>query len=265
MADQAGDEANHADRNADAPEGAPVGEKLNGKRGLWRITPFVVLAALVAGFFTLGLDEYVNLQTVADHHEALTRFVEEHFVTAIIAYLLFYAVFVAVSVPGAAVLTVTGGLLFGTFLGGTLTIIGATAGATAIFLIARTALGDFLRRQAGGAIRRMAEGFRKDGFNYLLVLRLVPVFPFFVVNLAPAFLGVKLTSFVAATLIGIAPATYVFSSVGAGLGSVIARGEAISLGTVMTPQIITALVGLALLALIPVGVRRWREWRALRG
>lgn len=250
-------------KNTDiADDTAPT--KLNGKRGLWRIAPFVVLAALIAGFFALGLDAYVNLQTVADNHAALTRFVEENFAIAIIAYLLFYAVFVAVSIPGAAVVTVTGGFLFGTLLGGTLTIIGATAGATAIFLIARTTLGDFLRRQAGGAVSRMAEGFRKDGFNYLLVLRLVPVFPFFVVNLAPAFLGLKLSSFVAATFIGIAPATYVFSSVGAGLGSVLARGDEISLGSVMTPQIITALVGLALLALIPVGVRRWREWRGLR-
>ncbi len=251
-----------ADDESDKAGGAKADA---GSRGLLRFSPFIVLAVLVAAFFGFGLDEYVNLQTVADNQAALTRFVEENFVTAIIAYLLFYAVFVAVSVPGAAVLTVTGGFLFGTFLGGTLTIIGATAGATGIFLIARTALGDFLRRQAGGAISRMAEGFRKDGFSYLLVLRLVPVFPFFVVNLAPAFLGVSLTSFVAATLIGIAPATYVFASVGAGLGSVIARGEAISLGSVMTPQIITALFGLALLALIPVGVRRWREWRETRG
>lgn len=242
----------------------PAPPALTGKRLAWRIAPFVVLAGLVAAFFAFGLDEYVNLQTVADHQGALKSFVEENFVTSVIAYLLFYAVFVAVSVPGAAVLTVTGGFLFGTLLGGTLTVVGATVGATAIFLIARTTIGDFLRKHAGGAVNRMAEGFRKDGFNYLLVLRLVPVFPFFVVNLAPAFLGVKLTSFVAATFIGIAPATYVFSSVGAGLGSVFARGEEISLGSVMTPQIITALVGLALLALIPVGVRRWREWRGLR-
>ncbi len=234
---------------------------LNGKRVMWRIAPILALVALVVAFFALGLDQYVNLQTVADHQGALKAFVEENFVTAIIAYLLFYMVFVAVSVPGAAVLTVTGGFLFGTLLGGTLTVFGATAGATGIFLLARTTIGDILRKHAKGAISRMSEGFRKDGFNYLLVLRLVPVFPFFVVNVAPAFLGMKLSSFVAATFLGIVPGTFVFASVGAGLGSVFARGDEITLGGVMTPQIITALVGLAVLALIPVGIRHWRGRR----
>lgn len=250
-------------RHTDTAEPVAL-QEINGKRSLWRFAPVLVLLSLIATFFGLGLDDYVNLQAVADHHGALTDFVSENFLTAIFAYLLFYAAFVAISVPGAAILTVVGGFLFGTLLGSTLTIIGATAGATLIFVIGRTALGDALRKRAGGAISRMADGFRKDAFNYLLVLRLVPVFPFFVVNLAPAFLGVKLSTFIGATFFGIAPGTFVFSSVGAGLGSVLARGDAISLGSVMTPQIITALVGLALLALIPVGVRRWREWRGLR-
>lgn len=238
--------------------------RIDVRRALWRFAPVAVLLILIVTFFALGLDDYVNLQAVADHHDTLSDFVTEHFLFAIVAYLAFYAAFVAISVPGAAVLTVVGGFLFGTILGSLLTIIGATAGATVIFLIGRTALGDALRKTAGGAISRMAEGFQKDAFNYLLVLRLVPVFPFFVVNLAPAFLGVKLSTFIGATFVGIAPGTFVFSSVGAGLGSVLARGDEISLGSVMTPQIITALVGLALLALIPVGVRRWREWRGLR-
>ena len=111
---------------------------------------------------------------------------------------------------------------------------------------------------------KMAEGFRKDAFNYLLALRLMPVFPFFVVKYRPRLSRRTPATFVLATFLGIAPATFVFASVGAGLGSVIARGDEISLENVMTPQIITALVGIAMLALIPVGVKRWRSWRATR-
>lgn len=227
-----------------------------------RIAPVLVIITLAISFFAFGLDNYVSLETLAEHRNALSRFVDEHFLVSALAFMAFYAVFVAVSVPGAAVLTVAGGFLFGTILGGTLTIIGATIGATGIFLIARTAIGDVLKRHTQGMLSKMADGFRKDAFNYLLALRLMPVFPFFVVNVAPAFLGIQIRTFILATLIGIAPATYVFASVGAGLGSVIARGDEISLANVMTPQIITALVGIALLALLPVGVKRWRQWRA---
>lgn len=245
---------------ADAPNGIPA----NGRSIFKRLAPVLVIIGLAVSFFALGLDEYVNLETLAAHHSTLSQFVDDHFLIAAISFVLFYAAFVAISIPGAAVITVASGFLFGTLLGGSLTIIGATAGATAIFLIARTAVGDLLKRYAEGMMAKMAEGFRKDAFNYLLALRLMPVFPFFVVNVAPAFLGVRLPTFVLATFLGIAPATFVFASVGAGLGSVIARGDEISLENVMTPQIITALVGIAMLALIPVGVKRWRSWRATR-
>lgn len=223
-----------------------------------RLAPVAALAIGVVAFFALGLDRWVSFATLRDNHAQLRAFVESDLLLAALAFVTLYAAFVAISVPGAAILTVAGGFLFGTALGGSLTVIGATIGATVIFLIARTALGDALRKRAGGMIARMAEGFQENAFNYLLVLRLVPLFPFFVVNLAPAFLGVRLPTFVAATLIGIAPATFVFASVGAGLGSVLDRGEEISLAGVMTPEIITALAGLALLALIPVGLRYFK-------
>lgn len=229
-----------------------------GRRLARRLAPVGALALLVAAFFALGLDSLVSFTTLRDNQAELRAFVDDNRALAALCFVAFYACFVAVSVPGAAILTVAGGFLFGTMLGGALTVVGATIGATAIFLIARTALGDALRRRAGGMIARMAEGFREDAFNYLLVLRLVPLFPFFVVNLAPAFLGMRLWSFVGATLIGIAPATFVFASVGAGLGSVLQSDEEISLAGVMTPEIVTALAGLALLALIPVGLRRYR-------
>lgn len=242
---------------------APKARKPPAVRGwLRRFGPLVALAAIVAGAFALGLDDYVSFETLRANSERLQSFVAESFVIAALAYMAIYAVVVAASLPGGAVLTMTGGFLFGVAFGTAFAVVGATIGATGVFLIARTALGDALREKAGGAIARMAEGFRRDAFNYLLFLRLVPAFPFFVVNLAPAFLGVKLSTYVVATLIGIIPGAFVFASVGAGFESVIAQGGELSARGVLTPEVITALVGLAVLALIPVVVRRLREGKA---
>ncbi|WP_245259126.1 TVP38/TMEM64 family protein [Salinarimonas rosea] len=247
-----------ADTAADRPASRPA------RGALRRFGPLVALAAVIAGAFALGLDEYVSFEALRANSERLQAFVADGFVLAALAYVAVYAVVVAASLPGGAVLTMTGGFLFGVLAGTAFAVVGATIGATGVFLIARTALGDALREKAGGAIARMAEGFRKDAFNYLLFLRLVPVFPFFVVNLAPAFLGVPLRTYVVATLIGIVPGAFVFASVGAGFESVIAQGGELSARGVLTPEVITALVGLAVLALIPVVVRRWRE-RTARG
>lgn len=223
-----------------------------------RLAPLAVLAAIVAGAYGLGLHEHLTLDTLAREHERLSAFVAQNFALAAAAYILLYIVVVTASLPGGAMMTVTGGFLFGTLFGTAFAVTGATIGATAIFLIARTALGDVLREKAGGAVARMAEGFRRDAFNYLLFLRLVPAFPFFVINLAPAFLGVKTRTYVAATALGIVPGTFVFASVGAGFGSVLAQGGEISLAGVLTPQVVTALAGLAVLALIPVVVKKLR-------
>ena len=226
------------------------------KSFLWRLAPVLLIVAIAAGFFALGLDEYISFEVIRANHSELQAFVGQNLALAALVYLALYATVVAASVPGALVMTITGGFLFGTFAGTVLTLFGATIGATGVFLIARTAMGDTLRRKAGGALSRMAEGFREDAFNYLLVLRLIPIFPFFMVNLAPAFLGVPLRTFFMATFIGIAPGTFVYSSVGAGLGSVFERGEEFSAGSILTPEIVTALVGLAVLAVIPVIYRR---------
>jgi uncharacterized membrane protein YdjX (TVP38/TMEM64 family) len=239
-------------RNGDAPPA--VGQRTTM---LWRIAPVVVIVAAAIGFFAFGLDEYVSFEVIRANQAELQTFVDRNIVLAALGYMAIYTVFVAASVPGAIVLTITGGFLFGTFLGTGLTLVGATLGATGIFLIARSAIGDLLRHKAGGAVSKMADGFREDAFNYLLALRLIPVFPFFIVNLAPAFLGVPLRTFIGATFIGIAPGTFVYSTVGAGLGSVFARGEEFSAAGILTPEIVTAMIGLAVLAVLPVIYRRF--------
>jgi len=222
-----------------------------------RFLPLLVLVAGLAAFFALGLQRYVTFEALVHHREGLLGWVATHPVIAPGAFTLVYILAVAFSVPGGALLTLTAGFLFGVLGGTACALIGATIGATALFLAARTAFGDLLRAKAGSALQRMEEGFRRDAFSYLLVLRLVPLFPFFLVNLVPAFLGVRLGTYVTATAIGIIPATFVFASVGNGLGAVFEAGDKPDLlGVLLTARVLLPILGLAALALIPV-IYRW--------
>jgi uncharacterized membrane protein YdjX (TVP38/TMEM64 family) len=228
---------------------------------LKRLAPLLVLLVLIAVAFFLRLDRYFTLDALRENRAALTAFVQSHSLAAALGFVLTYIGVVALSVPGATIMTLAGGFLFGVPLGAALTIIGATAGASLLFLIARTAFGDVLRNRAGPFLARMADGFRKDAFNYLLFLRLVPVFPFWAVNLAPALLGMRLLPFVAATALGIVPATLVYSAFGASLGHIFDAGAEVSLKDVFSPTLIAALIGVGILSLLPVVLRRWREGR----
>jgi uncharacterized membrane protein YdjX (TVP38/TMEM64 family) len=233
---------------------------------LVRLMPLVLLAAGLVAFFALGLQRYVTFETLAHHRETLLAWVADHGLTAPLAYIAAYILAVAFSLPGGALLTITGGFLFGSVLGTACAVVGASIGATIVFLATRTAFGDLLRAKAGPAIQRMEEGFRRDAFSYLLVLRLVPLFPFFLVNLVPAFLGVKLRTYVAATILGIIPATFVFASVGNGLGAVFDAGHDPDIaGVLLKPSILVPILGLAVLALIPVAYRWWKQRQAAGG
>ncbi|MDX1739211.1 MAG: VTT domain-containing protein, partial [Alphaproteobacteria bacterium] len=162
------------------------------------------------------------------------------------------------SLPGGTLMSVGGGFLFGPFYGAFLVVLAATIGASGLFLAAKSSIGDGLRAKAGPWMSKLEAGFKKNEFSYLLFLRLVPAFPFFVVNLVPAFLGVSLKNYVAGTFIGIIPGALVFTYFGAGLGQVFAKGEAFSLTAVVTPEILIALSGLAVLALLPVLIKKIR-------
>jgi uncharacterized membrane protein YdjX (TVP38/TMEM64 family) len=225
---------------------------------LKRFLPLLILLALLAAILASGVHQHISFATLKAHRAELVAMVAARPVLSVAAFMAFYLVFVAISVPGAVFLTVAGGFLFGTLVGGAATVIGATAGATALFVFARSAFGDALRARARGFAARMEQGFRENAFNYLLVLRLVPAFPFFVVNLAAAVLGVPFATYVAATALGIAPATFVFASFGSGLGEIFDRGEEPSLAGVLTPGIMFGLVGLAVLALAPIALKKLR-------
>ena len=244
---------------------------------LWRSLPLAIVVVLAVLALSMGWHRELSLETLIRYRITLDDFVTQHGLLAVLVFVAVYIAIVTLSIPGALYLTLTGGLLFGAFCGGVAAFVGATVGATMLFLVARTAFGEHLVRRAGPTAERLAEGFRKDAFSYLLFLRLVPVFPFFLVNLVPALAGVRLAPFVAATAIGIIPATIVFALVGAGLDSVIAAQAAsfrdcIASGradchitfdadTILTPQLVVALIALGMLALIPVAVKRWRARR----
>lgn len=225
------------------------------KRGL----PVAVLAAGFIAFFALGFHHYLTFETLRTHRAELLAWVAARPVLAPLAFIAIYVTVAAFSLPAATLLSVTAGFLFGTILGALYAVIAATIGGTILFIAARSALRDTLRAKAGSAIRKMEEGFRKDAFNYLLVLRLVPLFPFFIVNLVPAFLGVSLGAFFAATFIGIIPGALVYASVGNGLGAVFDAGRTPELGIVLTPPILLPIIGLAVLALVPVVYKRFRK------
>ena len=224
-----------------------------------RFWPLAVLALGFILFFVFGLQHYATLDTLRDNRASLSQWVAANLVLAILIYIAAYALMAAFSLPGALVATLTGGFLFGTWLGGAATVIGATIGASILFIAARTAFADLLRGKAGSAIARMEAGFKENAFSYLLFFRLVPVFPFWLVNLAPAFLGVNLRTFVSATFLGIIPGTFVFVSIGNGLGAIFDAGGKPDLGLLRQPQIIGPIIALAHLSLVPVLYRRFRR------
>jgi uncharacterized membrane protein YdjX (TVP38/TMEM64 family) len=220
-----------------------------------RLATLAVLIAGLIAFFALRLDRYVTLETLKTHRGALTAWVAAHRIEATAAYLALYIVTIGLSLPVATLMTITGGFLFGPYLGSVLAVAGATAGATAVFVAARFVIGDALRARAGPWLKRMEAGFNRNAFSYLLAIRLLPVFPFVIVNLVPAFLGVRLGTYVAATLIGIIPVTCALVLVGHGLGAVLDAGGKPTLD----PWVLAALAGIGVLVLVSVAVRARRR------
>lgn len=245
--------------------------------GLARLAPLLGLVALMAIVFGTGWYKYLSFQTVGMNYDWLRGFIAGHLAVALLIYGLIYIAVVALSLPGGLVMTLSGGLLFGWQLGAVTTVVAATMGATIVFLVAKTSLGTRLAEIAGPWLARLQDGFRENALSYLLFLRLVPVFPFVVVNVAPAFLGVPLSTYVLATLVGIIPGTTAFSIAGAGLGSVIEAQNAaykaclatggtcvykIDTSALVTRELVLAFAALGIVALIPIAVKKWSRRHA---
>jgi uncharacterized membrane protein YdjX (TVP38/TMEM64 family) len=226
-----------------------------------RFLPLFVLGILSVLAYIYDLHTYLTFQSLRDNRIVLLDYVQEHQVLAPLFFVLIYAGVVALSVPGATFMTLTGGFLFGAVMGTAYVVLGATLGATILFLAARTAFSELLRKRAGPWMQKMSKGFQENEINYMLFLRLVPLFPFFIVNIVPAFFGVRVSVFVLTTLVGIIPGAFVYANVGDGIGSIFDVGGKLSLQSIMTPQLILSFTALGVLAIIPVIYQRFKGKR----
>ena len=216
----------------------------------------VILTVAIIGFFTLR--DYLSFETLRDNREALIAFRDAHYVLTVTIFIAAYILIVAFSLPGAGIATITGGFLFGTFFGVLFNVTSATIGAVLIFMAARMGLGERLKARmdaSEGMVRKIKEGIDQNQWSMLFFIRLVPAVPFFVANLIPAFLGVLLHRFVISTFLGIIPGSLVYTSVGAGLGAVFARGETPNFGIIFEPHILFPILGLCVLSLLPIIIK----------
>lgn len=237
-------------------------ERVPSRPGWRRLWPLALIGGGIALALALGLDRHLSAEALAANHAALAALVRDNPALAAGGFVLAYAAAVAVSLPGGVFLTLAGGLLFGHLWGTVLSVLGATTGAVLLFLAARYALGPLLARKAGPVLAKVRPGLERDGLSYLLVLRLVPLFPFWLVNLAPALVGMRLGPYALGTFLGVIPATAVFAGIGAGLGEILAAGGRPDLGVILSPGVLLPLIGLALLSLVPVIWRRIATRRA---
>jgi uncharacterized membrane protein YdjX (TVP38/TMEM64 family) len=276
MADQAGLRLFSMTRDgANARHAGPPGKgPPEPRRPLWRrLAPLAMLALVMLGIFAAGLHRYLTLESLVAHRQALTAYISSNRGMALAAFMLVYVASTALSLPGGAILTIAGGFLFGMVQGGLIAVIAATTGACILFAIARTALGETLAARASAQLDRFAEGFRRNAAEYLLFLRLVPVFPFWLVNLAPALVGVDFRTFLWTTFVGVVPMTFTFAAIGAGLDSALAAQIAAfdrcvaagtgqcrfsaALGDLVTRDVLLAVGALGVVALIPVALKRF--------
>ncbi len=251
-------------------------DKTQPTGGIGRWLPLIAIAGLMALVFAMGWHKFLSFKVIGLNYEALQAFIAENLLVALLLYMGIYIAVVALSLPGGLIMTLSGGLLFGWQIGAPATIIAATIGATLIFLIAKSSVGETLAARAGPWVGKLREGFQENALSYLLFLRLVPAFPFAIVNLAPALLGVPLRTYVIGTFLGIIPGTAAYSFVGAGLGSVVEaqnkiynacvaqKGEnaceyTIDVSALVTNDLIIAFAALGFVALIPVAYNWYKK------
>ncbi|MDH5748220.1 MAG: TVP38/TMEM64 family protein [Rhodospirillales bacterium] len=224
-----------------------------------RLAPLGLIGIGFALFFLLGFDSFLTFETLSEHRKKVMEWTDANYALAVVGFIFTYYVAVMFSLPGAVWMTLAGGFLFGGIEATVYVVVGATLGAVAIFLAARYAFGEYFRAKAGSSLEKMREGFQENALSYLLVLRLIPLFPFWLVNLVPAFLGVPLLTYTIGTFVGIIPGTFIYASVGNGLGAVFEAGNKPDLTMVFKPEILAPIFGLAALSLVPVVYKKLRK------
>lgn len=234
-----------------------------GPSRLLRRLPFVLLlVAAGIGYYLYG--DALSFEALAQNRERLLTLRDAHYALTALVFMGLYTGVVATSLPGATILTLTGGFLFGVFPGFLFNMIAATVGAVLVFLAARMGFGrDVAARMAarGGAVGNFQAALKDNEWSVLLTMRLIPVIPFFIVNLIPAFVGIRLSTFAITTAIGILPADLIFSSLGAGLGEVFARGEVPRLDILLRPEFGLPLLGLGVLSMLPLLIKFYKSRR----
>ena len=225
-------------------------------KGLKRYIPVAVVFLALTVFFVGGFQNMLSFEALAQNRTDILAWTQQNQILAVVVYMAIYVAVVGLSLPGGSVLTLAGGFVFGGWFAGGYVVVSATLGAIVIFLGARYAFADLCHARAGSSMAKMEVGFRENAFSYLLFLRLVPAFPFWVVNLVPALLDVRLSTYAVATFLGIIPGTFVYAHVGAGLGAVFEAGETPNMGVIFQPEILLPVLGLAVLSLVPIAVKK---------
>jgi uncharacterized membrane protein YdjX (TVP38/TMEM64 family) len=220
--------------------------------------PILVLLTVSIISLYFGVHKYLNFETFKANHEYLEAYIAIRPFASIAVYMVAYVVIVALSIPGAGIMTIIGGFLFGQLVGTGVVVVAATIGATILFISAKLASQEILAKKTGPWVEKMREGFQENAFFYLLTLRLIPLFPFVAINLVAAVFQIPLRTFVVATLVGIIPGTFVFLSIGSALRDIALTPE-LSLNTALKPSVLIALVGLAGLSLLPVIYKKMRS------
>jgi uncharacterized membrane protein YdjX (TVP38/TMEM64 family) len=232
---------------------------------LTRFLPLLLLAALALAAYASGATEQVTVEGLRVHEAQLRQAVTDHRVAAVAIYIVVYGLVTGVCLPVALVMTLSGGFLFGPWIGGAATVVGATLGAVITYMAVRFAAAAWVRRhydRSQGALRKIIDGFDRNVFAYILTLRLIPLFPFAVVNVAAGLARAPVRAYVLATLVGAVPTSLIYSHLGAGLGKVFAGETPLNAGLMLEPQVLLPLLGLALLALAPVAISRRRRQKS---
>ena len=218
-----------------------------------KIVLALLLAVGIGAFFYFNLGQYLSLDALKANRDNLLSYTEANFGPAVGIFILLYIIQTGFSLPGGAIMTLAGGFLFGSMLGTLFVNIGATAGATLAFLVARYLLRDWVESKFGDRLGPIQAGFAQNAFSYLMTLRLIPAFPFFLVNLVSGLTRVNLGTYVTATSLGIIPGSFVFAFAGRQLGTIN------SLGEIASPPVLMAFTLLGLLAIMPIIYRKFSQ------
>ena len=225
-----------------------------------KVTLIIALACIITVFFVMDFDRYLSFEVLRNNRERMVGWYHHHYLMTVVLFILTYTLVVALSLPGAIWMTFAGGFIFGTLQATIYVVFSATLGAFIVFVLAKFCLLDFFKAKTGKAIKIMEAGFKSNALSYLLFLRLVPVFPFWLVNLVPAFLGVPVRTFIIGTALGIIPGTAVFCSVGSGLGVILDGDDMLDpLEILFRPEIIGPIIGLVILSLIPIIYKKFKN------